>query len=204
MNYLHHYNLLIERAKHRVLKEYTETHHIVPRCIGGTDELTNLVELTPEEHYLAHQLLIKIYPSNEKLVYAAVMMIPSRPSNKLYGWLRRRYVTICKQRTGTNNNSFGTVWVNNGTSAFRINKDDPMEEGWKVGRSVKKRYCVTCNKEVTDGKVATFCKEHRIYMKPERLEKIKKPLALIEKNGKVKEVSRNQVPSYETYGWKRV
>ena len=41
-------------------------------------------------------------------------------------------------------------------------------------------------------------------MKPERLEKLKKPLALIEKNGKKKEVARNQVPSYETCGWKRV
>ena len=27
--------------------------------MGGTDDEENLVELTPEEHYVAHQLLVK-------------------------------------------------------------------------------------------------------------------------------------------------
>jgi hypothetical protein len=56
MNYKKIYDQLVERATSRILEDYTETHHIVPRCMGGTDSLDNLVELTPEEHYLAHQL----------------------------------------------------------------------------------------------------------------------------------------------------
>jgi hypothetical protein len=57
--------------------------------MGGSDENDNLVELTPEEHYLAHLLLVKIHHNNHKLVYAANMMCMGR-NNKRYGWLRRK------------------------------------------------------------------------------------------------------------------
>lgn len=96
MNYLACYNRLIDKAKTRVLVEYKETHHILPRCMGGNDDLTNLVELTPEEHFVAHQLLIKMYPGVDKLVFAAKMMTIGSSNhhrgNKLYGWLRRRFI----------------------------------------------------------------------------------------------------------------
>lgn len=97
MDYLKHYNKLIERAKTRITEEYTESHHIIPRCMGGTDNKHNLVNLYPEEHYLAHQLLVKIYPNNKNLIFAASMMCVNRPSNKLYGWLRRRMSNNMKQ-----------------------------------------------------------------------------------------------------------
>lgn len=91
MNYSRIYDSLILRAKNRKLNEYVEKHHIIPECIGGSNANDNLVELTPEEHYLAHQLLVKMYPSNVKLLYAARMMGTTRKSNKLYGWLKRKY-----------------------------------------------------------------------------------------------------------------
>jgi len=59
MNYKKHYNILMDRAKNRELKGYTEKHHIVPKCVGGNDDASNIVVLTPEEHYVAHQLLLK-------------------------------------------------------------------------------------------------------------------------------------------------
>jgi hypothetical protein len=61
MNYSNHYNLLIERAKVRTLTSYKEAHHIFPKCLGGTDEPANLVNLTYREHYIAHLLLAKIH-----------------------------------------------------------------------------------------------------------------------------------------------
>jgi hypothetical protein len=91
MDYFRIYDRLIERAKNRLLEGYNEQHHIVPVCMGGTNEQANLVSLTPEEHYVAHQLLVKMYPSNRKLLYAAKMMGSTRPTNKLYGWLKRRF-----------------------------------------------------------------------------------------------------------------
>lgn len=92
MDYFKHYNKLIERSKCRLTNGsvYYELHHIIPRCLGGDDSPDNLVYLTPEEHYVAHQLLVKMYPNNGKLAFAANMMCTNRPSNKLYGWLRRR------------------------------------------------------------------------------------------------------------------
>lgn len=91
MNYTKHYNLLIERARNRTITGYTETHHVVPKCMGGTNDGYNLVELTPEEHYVAHQLLVKIYPLNRKLIFAASAMTIdlNGRKNKEYGWLKR-------------------------------------------------------------------------------------------------------------------
>ena len=34
-----------------------ERHHIKTKCVGGTDDIYNLVDLTPREHYIAHKLL---------------------------------------------------------------------------------------------------------------------------------------------------
>lgn len=62
MNYQKIYNDLISRAQAREsLTEYKETHHIIPRCMGGSDDKENLVELTGREHFIAHWLLCKIY-----------------------------------------------------------------------------------------------------------------------------------------------
>jgi len=37
------------------------THHIIPKHIGGTDDDSNLIELTIEEHANAHRLLYEQY-----------------------------------------------------------------------------------------------------------------------------------------------
>jgi hypothetical protein len=92
MDYHRIYSQLIERARNRQIDGYLERHHVVPKCIDGTDDSENLVDLTPEEHYVAHQLLVKIYPKNHDLVFAASMMASTRPGNKLYGWLKRKHI----------------------------------------------------------------------------------------------------------------
>lgn len=76
MNYILHYNKLIENCKNRILAENThyEEHHILPKCVGGIDEKSNLVNLTGREHYIAHKLLYYAFPNNEKLFFAWHMM----------------------------------------------------------------------------------------------------------------------------------
>lgn len=58
------YNRLVQSRKTRGLDKsqldfVTEKHHIIPRCMGGGDEESNLVLLTGREHYIAHLLLTK-------------------------------------------------------------------------------------------------------------------------------------------------
>lgn len=86
MNYQRIHDQIIERAKTRKLKGYRERHHINPRCLGGTDDLDNLVELTAREHFIIHKLLCEIYPNNNKLIYAYWMMcnMKSNTQNRSY------------------------------------------------------------------------------------------------------------------------
>jgi len=82
MNYKRQYDLLIEKAQHRdALQGYTELHHIIPRCMGGSDSPENLVSLTAREHYLAHRLLYMHYKT-PKLAYAWKAMYWSNPKKR--------------------------------------------------------------------------------------------------------------------------
>lgn len=96
MDYKAHYKRLIDRAKVRQTPNLKEDHHIVPKCMGGTDDPVNIVSLTPEEHFVAHQLLVRIYPGNKKLILALSKMCcgssKNRRSNKWYAWIRKLYV----------------------------------------------------------------------------------------------------------------
>lgn len=76
MNYKKIYDNLIETRSNQTLQlhDYYENHHIVPKCLGGSDDKRNLVKLTFREHYLAHWLLAKHY-NNKKLWNAFSMMV---------------------------------------------------------------------------------------------------------------------------------
>ena len=104
----------MERSFTRTLDCYTEKHHIIPKCMGGDNKERNLAILTPEEHYVCHQLLVKIYPDNRKLVYSTHMMCVGRnkTTNKMYGWLKRKHSDIQRERMlilskGEDNNFYG-------------------------------------------------------------------------------------------------
>ncbi len=97
MDYRRIYDALIKRGQNRDLLGYTETHHIIPKCMGGSDDLYNLVVLTPEEHYVAHQLLVKIYPNFGALAFAINIMSRKGTGNKSYGWCRRAFRAAIKE-----------------------------------------------------------------------------------------------------------
>jgi hypothetical protein len=102
MNYNYHYSLLVSRARNRILEGVVERHHVIPKCLGGIDDLSNIVALTPEEHFLAHQLLCKMHPNEPKLVFAMHMMTANkyghRNNNKMYGWIRKKCVAGKRSR----------------------------------------------------------------------------------------------------------
>jgi len=136
MNYKKIYDALIARGKIRILEGYYEKHHIVPKCIGGSDHHDNIVSLTPEEHYLAHQLLIKIYPNNHKLVYAASMMTihnsNCRTNNKMYGWLRRKRNEIISAHMRND-------WIINREKRIKASLDVASRADIKLKKSLHKK-----------------------------------------------------------------
>lgn len=78
------YDAIIENSKSRILTGYKEKHHIIPRCMGGSDDSSNLATLTAKEHYIAHRLLVKIYPDNYKLKFALNFMVVGTCNQERY------------------------------------------------------------------------------------------------------------------------
>ena len=68
MDYSKIYKDLISKArKSKRIKSddnYYEDHHIIPRCLGGGNDVDNMVLFTAREHYVAHRLLTKIHPES--------------------------------------------------------------------------------------------------------------------------------------------
>lgn len=63
----------IKRPASDINRIYYEGHHVLPKCMGGKGRAyqwnhPNIVPLTAKEHFLAHLLLVKIYPNNKKLI----------------------------------------------------------------------------------------------------------------------------------------
>jgi hypothetical protein len=61
---------------------YTEKHHIIPRHSGGKDVEYNIVEMLPEEHYMAH--LIRYMAYNDKNDFLSIRFMLNGFNNKLY------------------------------------------------------------------------------------------------------------------------
>lgn len=97
MDYEKIYKRLIERSTTENRKKssdvYYEQHHIVPKCLGGTEDKKNLVLLTAREHFIAHKLLCEIYPNEGKLISAYWMMcnMKSNTQERNYNVSNREY-----------------------------------------------------------------------------------------------------------------
>ncbi len=84
MNWQLIHDQIIERAKTRCLEGYYESHHIIPKCLGGTDSSDNLVSLTAKEHFIIHKILCILFPNENGLSYAAFMMANTKGKNRHY------------------------------------------------------------------------------------------------------------------------
>ena len=106
MNYKKIYNQIVERAKNRVLDCYNESHHIIPRCMGGSDEKENLVNLTAREHFICHRLLVQIHPDNNKLKFALWAMCNMKskrqsryvPSSRVYESIKIEVIKLISEK----------------------------------------------------------------------------------------------------------
>ena len=63
--------------------ELYDSHHIVPKCMGGSNHSSNKVLLTPREHFIAHLLLSKSVKSEyTKKMYCALVRFMGKNSDR--------------------------------------------------------------------------------------------------------------------------
>ena len=152
MNYKHIYEQLTSNKHTRKKGKsiYYEEHHINPRCMGGVDEVENLVLLTAREHFLAHWCLVKICPNNHKLIYALNRMCngnkPQDYNSKLFELARLKYVETLKNDKvrimKMRKRLTGNIWIKKGDSCKRVHLNEIdmyISGGWVKGRIIKKR-----------------------------------------------------------------
>ena len=98
MNYKKIYEDLISSRKLNSFISAGEKHHIIPKCLGGTNKKENLIGLSFREHFIAHRLLSKIYNSSYKLQTAIYLMSKHNKytNGKKYENLRVRYISLVK------------------------------------------------------------------------------------------------------------
>lgn len=92
MNYARLYVELINYARSDtyVREAYTESHHILPRCLGGSNDPSNLVELNLRHHFYAHRLLARIH-NNPRIQIAIAAMSGRHGYSKMYETDRIRH-----------------------------------------------------------------------------------------------------------------
>ena len=146
MNYQLIHNNIIEKARNRPIKGYVEKHHIIPKCMGGTNDSENLVNLTAREHFIIHKLLVEIYPDNNPLRYGLWMMAngcTSKTQKRNYKISSREYNRLKLNFSKTHG------------ASQKKRYEDPNER-IRTGASIKNYYN---NNPQRNEEVSTFMKE---------------------------------------------
>ena len=106
------YYSIVTRAIPRKLSGYCELHHVIPKSLGGDDSVTNIISLTPREHFICHMLLTKMTTGADrsKMAQAAWMMASCsgknqeryKINNRLYEKLKLEMSLVKKSMTTWN------------------------------------------------------------------------------------------------------
>ena len=109
------YNHITARGQTRVTDQRTESHHIIPKCLGGSDDCENLTNVTLREHFICHWLLTKIHQGKHRhQMLKALWMMRAENQNqtryntkitsRVYANLKEEYSVLQSQRVSGENN----------------------------------------------------------------------------------------------------
>lgn len=162
-------NILETRGRFACEDEYHERHHIVPKCVGGTNDKDNLIDLFAREHFIAHKLLAEENPENNKLIYAwACMAFASNGNEQRYELSPEEYeearISFSKAIGGENNPMFGRTGEQHPSFGRHIEKEKhPMfgkhhteTSKEKMKNSAKNRWTDECRQEVSNRQKERF------------------------------------------------
>jgi hypothetical protein len=137
------YNNITDKAKNRKLDSYTESHHIKPRSMGGSDEPENLVNLTAREHFICHWLLVKMTTGQDHYkMLNALRILRAENSNqqryktkitsRVYESIKQEYSQLqSKKVSGDKNPMYGkkrTQEMNDAVSRANKGRIPPKEQ----------------------------------------------------------------------------
>jgi hypothetical protein len=132
--YTHWYYSIISNALSRQSLSYTEKHHIIPKSLGGDNSLSNLVRLTPKEHFVCHRLLTKMVleeTAKIKMHNAVFQMSVSSSTQQRYKINSTTYEILKKNKSSAmKGNTFGAKPMSEETKR----KISEAKKGKSVGK----------------------------------------------------------------------
>jgi hypothetical protein len=183
-----YYAIISNRQKSKIPRNtYYESHHIIPKSLGGGDEKLNIINLTAREHYLCHYLLTKMFKANTleyyKMLYAFHMMQcvgrkQKRYKSRLYELVRNKLSKAKSlEQSGKGNSQYGSKWVCNIETKknLKLRPGENIPEGYFPGMNLwikeehqQKKYILKeqRNKEQEskiDEKIKFFSKLYDVY-----------------------------------------
>lgn len=160
------YYQIINNAQDRPVIGYIEKHHILPRSLGGTDDISNIVKLSAREHFVCHLLLTKITTGEDliKMQHAVGKFIQVAPGQdrSFTSWEYKKIrETISEARTGIKRPGIGGVKKGN------IPWNKGIKQGPHSEESNKRRSATLAGKKKPDDfgqKVSEGKKGHKAGM----------------------------------------
>lgn len=123
-------------------------HHIIPKHMGGTDDPSNLVKLTVEEHALAHKQLWEKHGKNED--YLAYRCLSSQISNQEFYYEKAKlggYALKGKKKPAGFGEKISKALIGVPLSEERKRKISESMLGHKVSQKTKDKISKTCKEK---------------------------------------------------------
>jgi hypothetical protein len=144
LHYLNRYITFIEQCQQKNIgyEGYVERHHICPKADDMFPEYEdfllhpwNCATLTPRQHFIAHIMLWKTFPSSHSQTYAAwgmKILNGEKINGRIFENLKNDFI----ERISIANKNKVTVRDDNG-NYFYVHKDDPLYTSGKLVSATK-------------------------------------------------------------------
>lgn len=130
-----YYKIINHYINRPIDKGYYEKHHIIPKSLGGSNDIDNIVDLPAKAHFVCHHLLTKMVENQYKIkmLHAFWRMVHapqhSQPiTAKVYQNIKeQRSKLLSKEMKGENNRFYGKK---HSTTTKKIMSQKAKERGY--------------------------------------------------------------------------
>ena len=161
--YINRYNKFIEYAKTQHSLGYKETHHIIPKSLGGSNDSDNLIKIPSRMHFIAHWMLWKAHGTDE-LAYAFWAMCHQKKKGQQNRYSRinsKTYAILKEQRSKliSKNNSErwkDPIWAKQMSDKIREVKNRPEEKEKQSKKMAMQNSDPEFRKKIIEGREKKF------------------------------------------------